>query len=31
MTRKQALNEIANLYNVDINLCTSIGEQCKRL
>lgn len=27
MTRKQVLNEIANLYNVDINLCTSIGEQ----
>lgn len=26
MTRKQALNEIANLYNADIN-CTSIGEQ----
>lgn len=27
MTRKQALNEIASLYNVDINLYTSIGEQ----
>lgn len=27
MTRKQALNKIANLYNADINSCTSIGEK----
>lgn len=27
MTRKQALNEIANLYNADINKIISIGEQ----
>ena len=27
MTRKQALNGIANLYNVDISRCCSVGEQ----
>lgn len=27
MTRKQALNEIANLYNADISKCVNIGDQ----
>lgn len=27
MTRKQALNEIASLYNEDISKCTSIGSE----
>lgn len=27
MTRKQALNQLANLYNANITECNSIGEQ----
>ena len=27
MTRKQALNEIASLYNGDISKCTSVGSE----
>lgn len=27
MTRKQALNEIASLYNSDISKCTSVGSE----